>query len=76
VVTWSRFVGNAVGSRSPRDALGLATLVVGLPVLGAPPALQAFALLTAIGALVAWRLSSWLEQWLPHERDEDARRGW
>jgi hypothetical protein len=61
---------------SVRDALVVATLVAGLLLLIAPPALQAFALLTASAALAAWKLSGWLEQWPPEERDEDARRGW
>jgi hypothetical protein len=61
---------------SVRDASGIAMLAAGLLLVIAPPALQAFALLTAVAALAAWKLSGWLEEWLPDEGDEDARRGW
>jgi membrane protein implicated in regulation of membrane protease activity len=72
-----------VGRRRPdstpavggRDALGLAALVAGLLLLMAPPALQVFAVASVAAAWVAWRLSGWLEQWLPEDRGEDARRG-
>jgi len=57
-----------------RDALGLAALSVCLLLLMAPPALQAFAVLAAAAASAAWRLSGWLEHWLPEDRGEDARR--
>ena len=72
-----------VGRRRPdptpavggRDALGLAALVVGLLLLMAPLALQGFAVLTVAAAWAAWRLSGWLEQWLPEDGGEDAGRG-
>jgi membrane protein implicated in regulation of membrane protease activity len=63
----------AVGGR---DALGLAALVVGLVLLMAPLALQVFAVASVAAAWAAWRLSGWLEQWLPEDGgDEDVRRG-
>ena len=72
-----------VGRRRPdstpavggRDALGLAALVAGLLLLMAPPALQVFAVASVAAAWAAWRLSGWLEQWLPEDGGEDARRG-
>ncbi|MFC5142113.1 hypothetical protein ACFPK1_28055 [Actinomycetospora rhizophila] len=53
-----------------RPALGL--LVLGLLLLVAPLAVQAFAVVTLLGALAAWRLSDRLARRLP----EEDGRGW